>query len=218
MSASALAGLALLVIGESHMSLSGQLIDTLHDDLTRRGAVVTSIGACGASAEEWLKTVSKGCGAERIGKGKAVIKGRDTKTTPIDQLITKTKPDVVVVVIGDTMASYDKPVFPRTWAWQGITGLTKAIAATGKACIWVGPPYGTPGGQYHKTDARVQQMSKFLATNVAPCEYIDSTTFSKPGEWATIDGQHFNRAGYKAWGDAIGRAIADSSTAKKVKK
>lgn len=216
MSASALAGMALLVIGESHMSLSGQLIDTLHDDLTKRGAQVHSVGACGASAEEWLKVVSKGCGAERIGKNAAVIKGRDSKTVPIAELIAKTKPDLVVVVIGDTMASYDKPVFPRTWAWQGITGLTKAIAATGTPCAWVGPPYGTPGGKYHKTDVRVQQMSKFLSTNVAPCIYIDSLQFSKPGEWATIDGQHFNRAGYKAWGDAIGGALAEAPI-KKVK-
>ena len=50
-------------------------------------------------------------------------------------------------------------------------------------------------------------MSKFLASNVAPCSYIDSLSFSKPGHWITTDGQHFTVAGYKAWGTAIGNAL-----------
>jgi lysophospholipase L1-like esterase len=50
-------------------------------------------------------------------------------------------------------------------------------------------------------------MSQFLASNVAPCTYIDSLTFSKPGQWVTTDGQHFTVAGYKAWGTAIGAAL-----------
>jgi len=43
---------------------------------------------------------------------------------------------------------------------------------------------------------------------VAPCTYIDSLTFSKPGEWGTTDGQHFTVAGYKSWANAIGGALA----------
>ncbi|MNN74371.1 hypothetical protein D3C81_1905620 [compost metagenome] len=52
-------------------------------------------------------------------------------------------------------------------------------------------------------------MSNFLATNVAPCTYIDSLSFSKPGEWVTIDGQHFTIAGYKSWANAIGTALGN---------
>ncbi len=51
-------------------------------------------------------------------------------------------------------------------------------------------------------------MSQFLAANVAPCTYIDSLTFSKPGQWITTDGQHFTVAGYQSWGNAIGDAVA----------
>lgn len=51
-------------------------------------------------------------------------------------------------------------------------------------------------------------MSSFLATNVAPCTYIDSLTFSKPGEWITTDGQHFTIDGYQKWAKAIGGALS----------
>ncbi|GAA0509204.1 SGNH/GDSL hydrolase family protein [Pigmentiphaga sp. GD03639] len=214
MSLSILAGLSLLILGESHLTITGSLIDALHDDLTRQGAKVHSIGACGASAQDWLVQKKVDCGADRVGKGRPVIRGADASTTPISTLIAADKPDVVVIIIGDTMASYDKSAFPKTWAWQSVTSLTKAIADTHTRCVWVGPPWGTPGGKYKKNDARVQLMSRFLATNVAPCDYVDSLKFSKPGEWKTVDGQHFTVAGYKAWGSAITQALANSPALK----
>lgn len=77
----------------------------------------------------------------------------------------------------------------------------------GTKCAWVGPAWGKVGGMYQKNDARTQLMSQFLASNVAPCTYIDSLSFSKPGQWITTDGQHFTVAGYKSWGTAIGDAL-----------
>jgi lysophospholipase L1-like esterase len=50
-------------------------------------------------------------------------------------------------------------------------------------------------------------MSEFLSTAVAPCRFIDSTQFSKEGEWPTIDGQHLTPTGYKAWGADIAGSI-----------
>ena len=44
---------------------------------------------------------------------------------------------------------------------------------------------------------------------MAPCTYIDSLTFSKPGEWITTDGQHFTIDGYQKWAKAIGTALGD---------
>jgi hypothetical protein len=205
--ASVLAGLTILVLGESHMSLADHLTEPLDANLTRQGAVVHSIGACGASAADWLITKKVDCGAEQRGTGKIQIKGRDATTTPIGDLIAKDKPDLVVLVIGDTMASYDKPDFPKAWAWQSVTSLTKAIKATGTKCAWVGPAWGKAGGMYKKNDPRTELMSHFLASNVAPCTYIDSLAFSKPGQWVTTDGQHFTVAGYQSWGNAIGDAL-----------
>lgn len=218
MAASTLAGIAILIIGESHMSFPNYLINPLFDDLTRKGAVVHAVGACGASAGDWLKTISVPCGADRHGKGEASFKGRDATTTPIRQLIQEDKPDVVVVIIGDTMASYDKEVFPRAWAWQSTTSLTKEIASTKTPCVWVGPPRGTEGGKYFKNDKRVELISQFFTSNVAPCVYVDSLKFSKPGQWATLDGQHFNMAGYKSWSTEITNALVDLPIMKALKK
>jgi hypothetical protein len=217
MALSLLAGLSILVLGESHMTLPDSLVVTLHNELVSQGATVHSIGACGASPQDWLVQKTVDCGADRVGKAPATVRGRDATTTPITELIAREKPNLVVLVIGDTMASYDKDAFPKTWAWQSVTSLTKAIAATKTQCVWVGPAWGTPGGQYKKNDTRTQLMSNFLAANVAPCSYVDSLTFSKPGEWKTTDGQHLTVTGYKAWGAAIAKAVAASNAVKSAK-
>jgi hypothetical protein len=208
MSSSVLAGLTLLVLGESHMSLANHLTEPLNAALVAKGANVHSIGACGASAGDWLVTKQVDCGSVQHNNQSLELKGRTATTTPIPELISTYKPDLVVLVIGDTMASYDKPAFPKAWAWQSVTGLTKAIAQTGTRCVWVGPAWGKVGGMYKKNDQRTQLMSQFLAANVAPCSYVDSLQMSKPGEWITTDGQHFTVAGYRAWGNAIADAIA----------
>ncbi|MBX9913512.1 MAG: SGNH/GDSL hydrolase family protein [Pseudomonadaceae bacterium] len=208
MPASALAGLTLLVLGESHMSLTDHLMEPLHSNLTKQGASVHSIGACGASAADWLIAKKVDCGADRKGNGAMLVKGADASTTPIKTLIAADKPNLVVIIIGDTMASYDKPAFPKAWAWQSVTSLTKEIAATGTKCVWVGPAWGKEGGKYKKNDVRTQQMSQFLAANAAPCAYIDSLKMSKPGQWITTDGQHFTVKGYQAWGAGIADAIS----------
>jgi len=204
---SVLAGLTLLIIGESHMSIENHLMEPLNASLVKQGAHVHSIGACGANASDWLTTKQVDCGAEQTNNEKITIKGREATTTPVTELIARHKPDLVVVIIGDTMASYDNPSFPKTWIWQNVTSLTKAITATGTRCAWVGPAWGKEGGMYKKNNARTQLMSQFLATNVVPCTYIDSLKFSKPGQWVTVDGQHFTVAGYRSWGNAIGEAL-----------
>ncbi len=205
MASSLLAGLSILIIGDSHMATPNYLIGGLHDDLIRKGANVHSIGICGANASDWLKASPGGaCGAaERRGKAPAVILRGKASTTPIKELIAKDKPDLVLIVMGDTMASYDKPSFSKTWVWQQTSGLTKAIGETGTQCAWIGPNWGTEGGKYGKTYAKVKQISAFLSVNVAPCSYVDSLKFSKPGQWSTTDGQHLTAQGYKLWGSAI---------------
>jgi hypothetical protein len=204
---SLLMGANVLVLGESHMSLPQSLINPLHEELSRHGMNVHSIGACGASAADWLKTNKVDCGADRQGSGAAVYKGPGATTTAVTELISRDKSKLVLVIIGDTMASYDDPSFPKAWAWKEVTGLVKAINSTGTACAWVGPPWGKAGGKYMKNDARTELMSKFLAANVAPCTYIDSLKFSKPGQWQTIDGQHFSVIGYQLWAKAITGAV-----------
>ncbi|MFA6970389.1 MAG: SGNH/GDSL hydrolase family protein [Gallionella sp.] len=203
-----LTGLTMLVLGESHMSINNYLISNLPDELVQQGAKVYSYGACGASAGDWLKTKSVPCGATRIDTGTIRERPADIASTqPIDKLIEKHHPDLILLIMGDTMASYDNKEIPKSWVWQSVSSLTKAIKADGTRCVWVGPAWGEDGGKYKKTNARVKEFSDYLSTLVAPCTYIDSLTFSKIGEWKTFDGQHFDKWGYQHWAKSITNAI-----------
>jgi hypothetical protein len=207
MLASVLAGLSILIVGDSHLSEPGYLIDTLQDQLIAAGAQVHTYSVCGSIPGDWVKSVPGTCGgAERNGKAPLVI-DHNAKTQPVDQLIAANKAKLVIIVQGDTIGGYGKDDFPKAWAWQQVTALTQDLAANKTACVWVGPVWGTEGGKYQKSFARVKQLSSFLAANVAPCQYIDSLTFSKPGEWATVDGQHLTTTGYKYWGADIMKTL-----------
>jgi len=204
-----LAGLAILVIGDSHMVTNGYLITTLHDDLLAQGATVDTYGMCGANAGDWVYPTTVQCGrAERIGKAGAEIDRKpNVPTYQIDALLAKTHPNLVVIEMGDTMAGYGQKALPQAWIYQQVHALTSRIAAQNIGCVWVGPPWGGEGTSFHKTFERVKEMSAFLSTAVAPCKFIDSTQFSKPGEWPTIDGQHLTASGYRAWGTDIARSL-----------
>jgi hypothetical protein len=209
MSTAALLGLSLLVIGDSHLATPTYLIGPLHDQLTQQGANVHSIGVCGANAADWVKASPGDCGrAERVGNAPAVRVNEGASTTPIKDLIASAKPSAVIVVIGDTIGSYKATEFPKSWAYQQVSTLTKAIAETGTACYWVGPGWSNNPGRFGKTNERVQAVNSFLAENTLPCTYIDSTKMSQPGEWKTIDGQHYTGPGYRAWGTSIANALA----------
>jgi len=219
MASSLLAGLTILMIGDSHLATPDYLIKSLHDNLVQQGAQVHSLGICGANAGDWLKATPGTCGGtERRGTEKPVVLGSKAATRPIGDLIKADKPDLVVVVMGDTMASYTKPAFPKAWLWQQTTSFAKEIANTGAKCVWVGPNWGTEGGKYGKTYARVELTSKFLAANVAPCDYVDSLKFSKQGEWATVDGQHLTAPGYLAWSKKISEEIVKAPVVTSIKK
>ncbi|MBX9913510.1 MAG: SGNH/GDSL hydrolase family protein [Pseudomonadaceae bacterium] len=219
MSSLLLAGLSVVMIGDSHMATPNYLIATLQDSFLAQGAKVHSMGVCGTNAADWLKVTPGTCGgAERIGTPTAKVQPGMGATVPIKQLISAEKANLVVIVMGDTMASYTKPTLAKSWVWQQVTTLTKEISATGAKCVWVGPNWGQEGGKYGKTYARVKQMSSLLAANVAPCSYIDSLTFSTPGQWATVDGQHLTGTGYKLWSDAISKAMVNTEALKQAKK
>jgi hypothetical protein len=209
MASSLLAGLSILLIGDSHLATPEYLIGSLHNELLAKGAKVHSLGICGAQAGDWLKVSAAGTcgGAERKGSAKAVVLRGKAATQPIAELIASEKPDLVLVVLGDTMAGYTQANFQRAWVWQQTTKLVKSIASTGTQCAWVGPNWGSEGGKYGKTYARVEQIATLLSTNVAPCGFIDSLKLSKKGQWATVDGQHLTATGYKQWGAGIAGAL-----------
>lgn len=214
-----LAGLTVLVIGDSHMVTKDYLITTLHDKLMQQGAKVYSYGACGTPSGAWMKTVQPPCGsAFRLDNGRLRERpGEAGFTKPLPELVNEHHPDLIVVVNGDTMAAYKNPVMPKNWIWDQVTTLTKGIKASGISCVWVGPAWVSEGGKYGKTFARTKEMSDYLADIVSPCLYISSLKMSGPGDWDTIDGQHFTAAGYRAWGSAITNEIISSDILQKIK-
>ena len=215
-----LAGLAILVIGDSHMVTNGYLITTLHDALIEQGAVVNSYGMCGTNSGDWVYKTMVSCGeAERHGNKSPVI-NREARAPGynIDELINANHPNLVVIEMGDTMAGYGQQAFPRAWIYEEVRTLTARIAGHNLPCVWIGPPWGNEGSSYHKTFDRVKEMSGFLAQSVAPCRFIDSTQFSKPGEWPTIDGQHLTASGYRAWGKGIADALDRMVSAGEIRK
>lgn len=218
-----LAGMVVLMIGDSHLTKPDYLITTLHDELSKGGAQVYSYGACGVNAGDWVKATKfnvPNCPASTREKNGPIkmVEGAQASTTAYADLVTKYNPDLVVVVMGDTMAGYSQDTLPKTWIWQQVSRLTKVIKASEKRCVWVGPAWGTEGGKFSKNFVRAQEMSNALSEMVAPCTYINSLEFSKKGEWPTIDGQHFQTAGYKKWGHAIAEAIAKPEIAGSIKK
>lgn len=210
-----LAGMVVLVIGDSHMVHNNYLIDQLHQDLSAQGATVYSFGACGSTPTDYLVPKTTDCGrASRLADGKQKLE----ETTGLAvwnarDLIAKYKPNRIIVVMGDTMGGYKQPDFPKAWIWDQVSSLTGEIKSANLACDWVGPPWGGEGTSYNKTFDRVKMLSDYLSQIVAPCRYIDTTSMAAPGKWKTIDGQHLDTAGYKAWADGITAIVTTAPAA-----
>ena len=214
-----LSGMNILVLGESHMVIYNHLIATLPDELVRLGAHVYAYGACGASAADWLRVRPVSCSASRIDDGTIRERPADIASTQLaSALIEKHHPNLVMVIIGDTMAGYGKKQISKSWVWQEVSALTKAIDSQQVRCVWVGPTWGEDGGEYKKTNARAKEFSDYLSTIVAPCAYIDSLKFSQIGEWKTTDGQHLDRWGYANWAHAIAGALTSSEILQQIKR
>jgi hypothetical protein len=202
-----LAGLVILVLGDSHMAGREYLIGPLHDALEAAGASVHTYGMCGASADAWIYKTSVACGrAERHDNGPPIADytGKSVPTWSINDLLKKHHPNIVIAEMGDAMAGYEASEMVKPWVYNQVHMLTGIIAAAGATCAWVGPVWGR---DKEKPAARVHQVSDFLAQTVPPCAYIDSTKFWQPGQWPTTDGQHLTLPGYRAWATAISAAV-----------
>lgn len=208
---SALAGLTILVLGSSHHATPGYLITSLHDNLLSQGAAhVYTYGLCGGTPRAWLAPSNGKCGgAERVDNGPVKMSlGKSFQTRAIGDYVKDVKPDLVVIEINDTIADYKNDTFPREWQKDEVSKLAKALAQTGVKCAWVGPAWGQEKGSYGKNPARTVQVADFLASNVAPCSFIDSRKMSKESApWPSTDGQHYTIPGYKSWADGIIKAV-----------
>jgi hypothetical protein len=198
--------LVILVIGDSHMF---NLMSPLHSELENAGATVHSYAMCGATAQDWLSRATLACGrGERHEKGPPVIDYKNLLPTYLlSDLIARNHPNLIVVELGDVMEGYSSGAPDRAWIHQQVTTLTGKIAAAHISCIWVGPTWGQDKPPYNKTEPGVRAIAGLLSQSVAPCSYIDSTAFARPGEWPTKDGSHLMPDGYRKWSQDIVNAI-----------
>jgi len=201
----ALAGLVILALGDSHMT---HMISPLHEALEEQGAIVHSYGMCGAMAEDWLTKATSQCNAERHDKSGPVVNYQTQPTWLLTDLLQRNQPNLVVIELGDNMAGYGTlPQLPRDFINQQVREILTPIKARNLPCVWIGPPWGGDTNAYHKSDARVRELSQLLAQSVAPCSYIDTTTFARPGEWSTFDGEHLTATSYRKWSLDIANAL-----------
>lgn len=199
-----LAGLTLLIIGDSHVTFKDSLLNILPEAYTQAGAKVVTYGVCSSTAADWVvPNPNNGCGAyTRVGAEPVTAPSMvPTAPPPIASLIEKWHPDVVMVVLGDTMAAYGQAEISKNWADEQVKTLTMSLNNT--ACVWIGPTWGEYSPRYAKTDKRAQEMATFLKDEVSPCTYIDGTKLMQPGTPKTIDGVHLTPASYKTWGAGI---------------
>jgi hypothetical protein len=184
------------------------MISPLHESLEAEGAVVNSYGMCGAMPEDWLSRTTAQCLAERHDKGPASFKNQTGPTWLLSDLLERNHPNLVVIELGDNLAGYGTlPTLPRDLIIQQVREILAPIKARHLPCIWIGPPFGADTQAYHKTDLRVRELSQLLAQTVAPCNYVDTTTFAAPGQWATQDGEHLTPGSYRKWSLDITQAI-----------
>ena len=205
----ALAGLVVLIIGDSHMAVKDFLLGSLPDALLNQGAIVHSYGVCGSQPHDWVAQTELSCGrAERHNADEPIVdKSPKVKTWSLEKLIKLHHPNLLIVELGDNMAGYGiLPTLPKEWISFETVELLQPITAHHLPCIWVGPPWGTEGGPSNKTFTRVHDLSGDLSTIVHPCRYVDSLRFSQPGEWATFDGEHLTPDSYRLWAADIANA------------
>lgn len=209
MTNAALAGLVVLIIGDSHLANKDFLLSSLQDDLVNQGAIVDSYGVCGSQPNDWVKQTELPCGrGERHNADQPIVdQSAKVKTWSLEKLIDQHHPNLLIVELGDNMGGYGTlPALPTDWISFEVQEMLKPVEAHHLPCIWVGPPWGAEGGKSNKTFARVQELSSYLSQNVYPCRYVDSLRFSQPGQWATFDGEHLTPDSYRIWGADIADA------------
>jgi hypothetical protein len=200
------------MIGDSHFVTETFLIRSLPEALLEQGAKSATYGACGVPSGVWVMPRAIPCGiSERIGTGPIrVNKDPKAENPTLSELIAKIHPNALIVVNGDTMASYRSKLLPAESINFNVGALVAQIKAENIPCVWVGPGWGSEGGPMFKTYARAKEMADLLRTIVAPCHYVDSMAFSKPGEWRTFDGVHYTLPSYDKWAAALTQVLVEN--------
>jgi hypothetical protein len=206
----ALAGLAILIIGDSHIAGMGYFNNPLHESLVSQGATVNTFGVCGSVPGDWVMPGKAICGRGERHDAEPAQMSNDGKLPgwSLSALVARYKPNLLIVSLGENLAGYGiTPDLPRDYINDQVSQLMLPIKALKLPCIWIGPPWGQEGFYYKKSDTRVKALSDYLSQVVAPCHYVDSLPSSKPGELTTLDGVHLTPDATRLWDAYLTRSI-----------
>jgi hypothetical protein len=116
---SALAGLVILVIGDSQMM---NMLNNLHSQLQDNGATVYSYAMCGSTPADWITPSIASCGTgERQDKSPAVF---DLKSHPgwnVNDLIARHHPQLI-------SSSWATPWPGTALSWSSLGSTSKSAA------------------------------------------------------------------------------------------
>ena len=211
----ALAGLAILIIGDSHIAGMGYFNNPLHDSLLSQGATVNTFGVCGAIPGDWVVPEKAVCGRGERHNGDPAQLSTDGKLPgwSLPALLSRYKPNLLIVSMGENLAGYGLTAdLPRDFINDQLSQFMPIIKAAKLPCIWIGPPWGQEGGFYKKSNTRVKALSDYLSQHVAPCHYVDSLPSSRPGEMTTLDGVHLTPDATRLWDAYLMRSIDQIAT------
>jgi hypothetical protein len=205
-----LAGLAILIIGDSHIAGMGYFNNPLHESLVSQGATVNTFGVCGSVPGDWVVPGKAICGRGERHDAEPAQVSTDGKLPgwSLSALVARYKPNLLIVSLGENLAGYGlTPDLPRDYINDQVNQLMMPIKALKLPCIWIGPPWGQEGGYYKKSNTRVKALSDYLSQIVAPCHYVDSLPSAKPGQMATLDGVHLTPDATRLWDTYLMRSI-----------
>lgn len=203
-----LAGLTILMIGDSHLTFKNTLLAGMPEAFVAQGAKVVTYGLCSSKPEDWVdEKPINACGyTKRIGTEHITLSmNKDDAPPNIQSLVQQWHPDAVIVVFGDAMAGYSQSQMPADWIKDQVHALVDNIGSA--KCIWVGPTWGRYNPRYGKTDARTVELAGFLEKETQPCHYIDSTKILSQNSITTEDGLHLTTEDYKKWSTALVKVI-----------
>ena len=175
----ALAGLVILVLGDSHMAGPTYLISSLHEALEAQGATVDSYGMCGANPDAWLEKTTVSCGrAERHGAAADPGGKRKAGIYLANQRFAQQAPPQH----GDRRGGRRDGRLRLAATTEGVDLRSVARAGDAHQCGGCFLRLGGAGlrrvnSPYHKADDRVRELSEFLSQSVAPCVYVDLLKF-----------------------------------------
>lgn len=221
-----------LQIGDSHTV--GAFGDQLYKSLASNTHVTSarSIGLASASGSHYS---AESAAKRTLGYGfidRPYMKSSTSKGTvdKLSTLLTTTKPDVLIVELGDNFAGYREPQKSDAFAKNEIQKILNQIAVSNSKpneCYWVGPTWtdwvddnGLPvdkrkndhGTFYKKSTLRAQQIANLIKKEIdGKCTFIDSMKVMEKSEVKTADGIHCNQASGTLWGQRVYEEITGKS-------